>query len=590
MQLNPSRNINLVDFLTWFIVILPAFFAGFLILKYSVNVPYWDQWATPGFQIEKVIGGNLGISDLIDQHNESRKFFPKILFISLAYFTHWNVRYEMAITFLLACLVSWNIGRLLRITIPTISIFSRGLLLFISNSLVFSLMQWENWIWGIQLITFIPIACITSGLVFLYSERSFLEKLLFLSLLSSIATFSFANGILCWVTLFPAFVFYFLISDKSVFTLQNRYFIYLFIPLLVFISNVLIYFNDYQKPEHHPALSEAVVRPIDALMYFSTFLGSPLGFFDQLASQTFGMFALILTVICLIYIIFAYSGNRSTLIPWLTIAGYSIVSGLITTIGRVGFGIDQALGSRYVTFSTYAIVGLIYVSALILQDVKKHRSYLAFLLDKLSYVVLGICLVTYLVGTATSAKVMAAQQNNRQYARSCLSFSNILLDEECLKSLFPHPDILLRVANNLSEAGWIDIDIVGIEDKERILLAQSNDSKLYGHFDDLERDAGGTNYAKGWAILPSRLSNADAVILAYKEEESYIPFGLAKVYVERKDVADFLNDRRYKQSGWYFSFSDSSLPTQIRPLEISAWAFDSETGEGFLLQGIHFIG
>lgn len=53
-------------------------------------MPLQDQWEiAPIF--EKVNNKTLSFSDLMAQHNESRNFFPRLIFIALAFLTNWNV-------------------------------------------------------------------------------------------------------------------------------------------------------------------------------------------------------------------------------------------------------------------------------------------------------------------------------------------------------------------------------------------------------------------------------------------------------------------------------------------------------------------
>src|SRR2546426_1139092 len=64
-------------------------------------------------------------------------------------------------TFCLACLVVYNVYRLGRLTVGG-DRRREVFLLFLASLLIFSLVQWENWFWGIQLIVFVPIVCVTS--------------------------------------------------------------------------------------------------------------------------------------------------------------------------------------------------------------------------------------------------------------------------------------------------------------------------------------------------------------------------------------------------------------------------------------------
>ena len=153
---------------------------------------------------------SLSWEDLIVQHNESRKLFPRLIFLGLAYLTNWDVRYEMLATFLLACLVYVNIYRLNRLTVK-FNIFPTLLIAFLANILIFSAIQYNNWFWGIQLVVFMPIACITTAISVVYSRLKIRYKFLICMMLSIISTFSYSNGMIAWVIILPVLT---LISAK----------------------------------------------------------------------------------------------------------------------------------------------------------------------------------------------------------------------------------------------------------------------------------------------------------------------------------------------------------------------------------------
>ena len=107
----------------------------------------------------------------------------------------------MVVSLLLACLVSINIYRISRVTITGAQ--KRLWLLVGANLLIFSPVQYETWLFGIQVVYFAPIACLTTCLSVAYSGLSPRAKLAIGVLLSIVSTFSSANGILCWVLVLP---------------------------------------------------------------------------------------------------------------------------------------------------------------------------------------------------------------------------------------------------------------------------------------------------------------------------------------------------------------------------------------------------
>jgi hypothetical protein len=178
------------------LAILPVGLPLLLIAWYSVDVPFWDQWWTARLFV-RLAEGSLSVADLFEPHAEYRQFFPHLLFLGLGVATRWRVRYEMLVSVLLACLVSLNIYRISRTTIGRGE--TRLWLLAAANLLIFSPVQYENWLFGIQVVYFAPIACLTACLSVAYSRASPATKFVVAAVLSVIATFSAANGVLCWV-------------------------------------------------------------------------------------------------------------------------------------------------------------------------------------------------------------------------------------------------------------------------------------------------------------------------------------------------------------------------------------------------------
>ena len=85
----------------WFALLIlstiPAIVILVLILRYGVNVPYFDQWDCEGKLFKKFWEHQLTWGDFWEQHNEHRMFFPKLIYLALAYATHWNVIAELIV-------------------------------------------------------------------------------------------------------------------------------------------------------------------------------------------------------------------------------------------------------------------------------------------------------------------------------------------------------------------------------------------------------------------------------------------------------------------------------------------------------------
>lgn len=575
------------------LAIFPAFFLGLLILKYSVNIPYWDQWRiAPLF--EKVEHGSLTFSDLIAQHNESRKFFSRLIFIGLAFLTHWDVRYEMLVIFLFACLLSLNVYYLSKLTVGG-STLKRLLLATISNLLIFSPIQYENWLWGIQIVVFIPIVCITTCILVSYSRLAARAKFLISMCLSTVSTFSYANGLLCWLVLFPILV----LKSRNELN-KNRWLIFAWIA--GFISNAVLYFYNYQKPGHHPSFWEAIKYPLRSIHYLLSFFGAPLGFgigtnplniSTIITTSTVIGLAIVLIFLasCLYILRFSKDFNLLNRVAgWLTIALYTLASAIITTLGRVGFGVEQSLSSRYTTFSVYLTVCLIYIVAIIIDDIKKKDLVAKNIksITKFSCFLTAIIVVFHVSASTFAVNCMHDHRIDLLQRKSCLAFINIV-QEDCLKKVFPYVDYLKYVANDINRLGFLNPGLVKSSRIQDIEVDKNMKSLNYGVFDVLKKASKDEYVASGWAVLPARREPADSVILTYANAEgNSTVFALANVRTTaRYDVAKTLKQESYFSSGWQKKIPVSKLPKDA--IKLDAWAFDSNTGKAFHLNGTHVI-
>src|SRR4051812_46789729 len=73
-----------------------------IILHYSVNVPFWDEW---GAFSDSALPSGLSLKWLFTQHNEHRIVLTKLLTWSLFKFDGWNIALNHAINFMIYGLI-----------------------------------------------------------------------------------------------------------------------------------------------------------------------------------------------------------------------------------------------------------------------------------------------------------------------------------------------------------------------------------------------------------------------------------------------------------------------------------------------------
>lgn len=582
------------------LTIIPACFILILILKYAVRVPFGDQWIFAPLLV-RFFEGKLDFADLISQHNDSRYLFPRLIFIPLAYLSHWEVRYEMLVTLLVACVVSFNIYRLNRLTL-NINLGKRIIILLITNLLIFSPMQVENWLWGIQLIVFMPILCVTFSVLVAYSQLKILYKFLICMALSTISTFSYANGVLCWVVVFPILAMS--SSWKWNDLLRRKWLVVGW--LAGFTANTVIYLYDYKKPLGNPSFLEAIIHPQRSIHFFLIFLGSPLGqgifrfkhsLEAVLTSTTIIGFITIILFIGVCFYLFKELHDSALIyrmLGWMVIGFYGIFSAFLTTLGRSGWGLDHALPTRYITFSTYILIALIYTILIIINDGinKGYLSKYKRVLDK-SVVLLAVIILIFLgVNYVHGVHVSSLWRADRLQGKACLLFIKVANNQDCLmKKVHATLADVYAVVDDINQLGYLQPSLITSTRIKEIQETKLSSGKInsYGWFEGINKAAKKDEFiARGWARLPNRKEPSDAVVLTYRNAKNDdIIFAVSESRTPRKDVVKVLKKAAYSMSGWETSFSISKLPKG--KVTINAWAFDSDIGKAIKIGGTHVI-
>ncbi len=242
-----------------FILAAPALLVGVFIYLYGVDVPYWDQWDGVCPMFEKMEAGTLRLADFCAQQNEQRIFFPRLIMFGLAKLTHWNIRVELLTIWLLACLCAFSLWRLARASGWGRSGDGNWLLLA-ANTLLFTSLQVENWLWGMAIVFLLTLFCLTACL-WLATAARFPFNFLLTMAFCTVSTLSMASGLTCWLLVAPLLLY----RNGTIQWRDRKGWWLLWIG--GFLTTVLVYFHGYQKPSHHPAVTECLEHPVRAVQY-----------------------------------------------------------------------------------------------------------------------------------------------------------------------------------------------------------------------------------------------------------------------------------------------------------------------------------
>jgi hypothetical protein len=528
---------------------------GGLLVLYGVDVPFWDQWSITGLA-EAFHLHILTFGQLFAQFNEHRLFFPRVLLIGTEALARGNVKWDLAVLWVLAAIVLFNVYRLAARTLEGTG-FRLITTTFLASLLIFSPIQYQNWLWGMQVDMLLPMTCLSTALVVLYSNRSPWLKLLNAAALAAIAGFSYLNGLTGWILLLPAVLQEF----KEPAAKARAALLWIAIAAV----SLAAFFHGYLFLGTSPHLADLLSQSELVITSFLAFLGSPLSFGSGINEERLAHFlgaAILLAAgfaLLKLNRIRCKAGILRRAMPWLTIGAYALATAIIVTIGRATSSSQRLLESRYTSFSVYLFVALIFLLPILYEDAKLRP-----------WVGRALVLLILLLHVGTARYALAQMQESRTdrlQSKACLAFFN-LIDDPCQTQRLDWDDAVLRQrVASLQRLDFFHPPLVRSPDLRLIAGSTDPSSKLYGVFESLTNAGSGFYRATGSATLSQGSHAADAVILSYlRADGTPVAFAL---------------------SGWTKSDSPSHWEKwfELPPGgdRIQVWAYDAISGRAFRL-------
>jgi len=570
---------NSVSLKTYFLIayLLPVTLLLWFVCNFSVNVPFGDEWALPVF-FEKVALGSANFTDFFAQHNEHRMFFPKIIFIILAFSSKWDVRLEMYFSIFLAMV---SFCAMYRIAANSQNQDSKLFHLFniATCILIFSLVQRENWLWGFQVAWFLINTCVILAVFFLVVPTRLLpsQRLYLSAICCFIASFSSAHGLLSWIALLPT------VASVQGSARQRK--VRLSLWMALFFLSLFIYLIGYVKPSHHPDIFFFLKEPLIATTYLLTLLGNPIGKLI-IPDVIFGLIIAATFVLFNIYYLKNYKSEFAhDAAPWLSLGWFATLFALMTTLGRAGFGVEQALSSKYTTGCVLLVISLLQIWRLLIYYERNWLQKNTYINYGCIYFV-GIITAVFIANSSdaiTQAEETWLQKTSAEACLEVVHFIDKSISQQpnnCLNLLSPSVARLKEFADPLQRMGFRDFP--------RNITFTTQPVKIYGNIDNhpstdnpVMLPKKGNIEISGWAIIPEQREQPKVVLLSYDGSQSF--FANAALDSYRPDVAKYLNSGLYQKSGWEVNVSQSSIP--LRETVIKAWVYDPEHKQFVKLSG-----
>lgn len=581
MAQKSSSIITFPAVILWLLYLIPILGVTGFIICFGVNVPFYDQWVLPAL-FEKTTIGTLQFQDLFELHNNHRILFPRLIFIVLGFISSWNIKLELFFSLGLAILTFILLYKL-SVNSSTNQNYFFHFTNLLTALIFFSLAQSENWLWGFQIAIFLINFCvILSCFIFKNNKIKPKKKLLFAAILSLIASFSSAQGLMSWLALIPGVI---VISESG-----NQRKKYLIFWMTLFVISSFIYSIGYTQEPKTINLS-LLEKLLAFIQFFFNVIAAPLTN-SQNFSIGIGMIILSNFVFiggyCLIN-----RKNKKYLIklcsPWFSIGIFSILCSIVITLGRYNYGANYAIyTSRYTTHSLLLIIAVIQLWFIIISEGNffKRNYY-----PKLTYSFIGGILVC-LIGVKSEIAIAQAQTDviNKQRGETCLELINYLEDSQFFKT---HPErCLLRLSKTTwwIQDGVKQLQTVNLRNWADNITFKTESEQLYGYIDfplssdqPLKLKAKDDLTLKGWAIFPQQQKQPQLVFFSRGNQRSF--FAQANIGLNSPDIAQVLNSPLYNYARWEVKIPTVQLHNGLGNTTVKAWVYNHDRNEFIPLQG-----
>lgn len=344
-----GKQIKKLRLISRFSVVFPWIFLFVLINLFHVDMPQVEQWGLIS-AIGKTIEGEISFNHLFLIHNGHYITIPKLIILTLAYISGWNILYEVIFGFFVASL-SFLILYKSASRLKSIRNGDKFLYLVpILSWTFFSLNQWQNWYLGFQICIFLNVFFVISGFYFLTRISHRRLFVLAAAVAGIAATLSFGNGLLFWII---ALVLIILRPAE-----KNHKRNSLIFWILVSSGVFYYYISDLNSSASENGTLMGILRdPVSYFGYVFIYLGAPL------VSYAWGLpfgysiaffIGMIGTIFFFGFCFKSYVGSRyelNNIMVFQAIGLYAIGSACLTGLARMDYGYMQALSSRYITFS-----------------------------------------------------------------------------------------------------------------------------------------------------------------------------------------------------------------------------------------------
>jgi hypothetical protein len=504
----------------------------------------------------------------------------RIVGLFIGAFFRWNSVLESVCMWLMGCACVAGLSMLSHRHCPRVP-WVRAVQITFAGALFFGLGQYATWLNPISIQWLSVELYLIAALLIAGCPWSAPWRYLPCMGLALMATYSSSNGLFCWLVILPVLLVHFpreqwrgLLPWNSAWALTAA-------------VAIVSYFWGFRRPPESPGIVAGLEDPVRFAAFFLANIGSPFAFGTAVlpVTQSIVAGAAILGIVGWMGVRLyreADSEGLRELLPWAALAGYALLTGAAMTVGRAGFGPEEALASRYINTHVLTVIAIVFALPTVLDrwlsgGPASHRTAAIGACCTL----VAVAALLHLFHSVWARQFFENHAIAMRSAKAAVLFIRSFTEPAILKPLWAGKttsEVIDRV-EFLDAKGWLRPPVL-----RSAAMSASATAAGRGAIEQSGSIGGNALGLSGWAFSTEHERAADAVVLSWeKVPEQAEAFALADMGLVREDLVQKFRHSGYRRAGWVKRFDASVLPKGN--LTIRAWAFDTDTAQATRLDG-----
>ncbi len=419
------------------LLVIPALIAACFIGIFTVDVPHYDEWDLMDTLL-KEIAGVATAADYFAPHTANRIFFPRLILVALARVTGWSVKAEVWLSFALL-VATWILVLSMVRSLPFGSDRRRTAAYGAVSVTLFSLVQWQNLLWGWQVSWYLANLGFVAAVAVLVLPGSLTQwrRILLAGAACTIASFCVVHGLAVWFGAFPAIVALGRNSRERI--LQA------IVWIALAASAIAVYMHDID-----PTAPVKEFPLTEIMLYLLGLLGAPIVAFYPFNVAVGAGVGLVLSVV---FSELVRGRLARPAVPWLCFSVYALLFAVANAVGRVHLGVAYSATSRYTTVMVFLALSVV---MLLLPEVRSAREDQRPTSAPAFRIGVAVLTASSLAMMAAVPLVASTARTARHKASLCRTLMSAvpIAQEQCSPVLHPHIRSFSDDFSKLRRAGY----------------------------------------------------------------------------------------------------------------------------------------